>query len=41
MQDGHEMRIDFDEGSSQGERSVSYIPKHFRQGDHERELENL
>ena len=41
MQDGHEMRVDSNEGSSQGERSMSYIPKHSRQGDHEKELENL
>ena len=41
MQDGHEMRIDSNEGSLKGERSVSYIPKHSHQGDHEKELENL
>ena len=41
MQDWHETRIDSDEGSSQGERSVLYIPKHSRQGDHKKELGNL
>nr|POF08716.1 hypothetical protein CFP56_04834 [Quercus suber] len=30
MQDGHETRIDSDEWSSQGDRSVSYIPKRSR-----------
>ena len=41
MQDGHETRVDLDEGSSQGERTVSYVPKLSRQGDRQRELENL
>lgn len=27
MQDGHEPRLDFDEGSSRGEQTVSYIVK--------------
>ena len=41
MHDRHKMRIDSDEGSSQGERSVSYILECSRRGDCERELENL
>ena len=41
MQDRHKIRIDSDEGSSQGERSISYIPECSRRGDCERQLENL
>ena len=41
MQDGHETRVDLDEGSSQGERTVSYVPKRSRQGDQQREPQNL
>ena len=41
MQDGHETRVDLDEGSSQGERTVSYVPKRSRQGDRQREPQNL
>ena len=41
MQDGHEIRVDSDEGSSEEDKSVSYICEHSHRGDHERELENL
>ena len=41
MQDGHETRVDSDERSSQGERTISYAPKRSHRGDRKRELENL
>nr|POE62198.1 hypothetical protein CFP56_39526 [Quercus suber] len=41
MQEGYQTRHDSDEGSSQGERTVSYIPKQSNRSDRERELENL
>ena len=41
MQDGHETRVYLDEGSSEGERTMSYIPKRSRQRDRLRALENL
>lgn len=33
MQDRHETRVYLDEASSQGERSVSYVPKHSYHGE--------
>lgn len=41
MQDGHETIVDSDEGSSQGERSVSNVPEQSWRRDRLRELENL
>nr|POE94175.1 hypothetical protein CFP56_17505 [Quercus suber] len=41
MQDVHEMRLDSDEGSLQGERSVSNVPKHSHHSEQDREIENL
>lgn len=40
MQDEHETILDSDEGSLQGERTVSYIPKWSQRIDRLRELEN-
>ena len=41
MQDGHELRLDLNEGYSQGERSTSYIPEHSYQSKQDQEIENL
>ena len=41
MQDGHEMRLDSNEGSLQGERSVSNVPEHSHRSKWDREIENL
>nr|POE94173.1 hypothetical protein CFP56_17503 [Quercus suber] len=41
MQDVREMRLDSDEGSSQGERSVSNVPKHSHHSEQDSEIENL
>ena len=41
MQDGHETKVDSNEGSSYGEKTVSYIPERSCRGDRQRELENL
>lgn len=41
IQEGHDTKVDFDEGSSQGERTVLYIPEHPHRSDRLRELENL
>lgn len=41
MPDGHETKVDSDEGSSQGERTVSYVVERSCQEDRQRELENL
>ena len=41
MQDRHETRVDSDEASSQGERSVSYVPKHSYHSEQDQEIENL
>ena len=41
MQDGHEIRVDSDEASSQGERSVSYVPEHSYRSEQDQEIENL
>ena len=41
MQDGHKTRVDLNEGSSYGERTVSYVPEQSYQGDRQKELENL
>lgn len=41
IQDGHETRVDFDEGSSEGERTVSYVPEQSCQNGRVRKLENL
>jgi len=40
-QDGHETRVDSNEGSLQGERTVSYVLERSRRNDWIRELENL
>ena len=41
MQDGHETRVDLDEATSQGERSVSYILEHSYHSERDQEIENL
>lgn len=41
MQDGHETRVDFDERSSYGERTMLYMPNRPYCGDRLRELKNL
>ena len=41
MQDGHETRLDSDEGSSQREQTVSYIFERSRRSNWLRKLENL
>ena len=41
MQDGHETRVDLNEGSSYGKRTVSYVPEQSCRGDRQKELENL
>ena len=41
MHNGHETKVDYDEGSSQGERIVSYIPEWSCRSNRVRELENL
>ena len=41
MQDGHKTRVDLNEGSSYGERTVSYVPEQSYRGDRQKELENL
>ena len=41
MLEGHETRLNSNEGSSQGERTMSYIPERSHCHDRERELENL
>lgn len=41
MQDGQDTRVDFDEGPSQGEQIVYYIPKRPRWRDQLQVLENL
>lgn len=41
MQDGNENRVDLDEGSSQGERSVSYVPKQSYHSEQSQDMENL
>ena len=41
MQEGHQTRLDSDEGSSQGERNVSYILEQSYRSELNQELENL
>lgn len=41
MQDGHETRLNSNEGSSQGKRSVSYVLKHSYHSEQDQEIENL
>lgn len=41
MQEGNQTKYDLDEGSSQGERTMSYIPEQSHHNDREGELENL
>nr|POF00474.1 hypothetical protein CFP56_55146 [Quercus suber] len=41
MYDRHKTRVDFDGGSSHGERTVSYIPEQPHRSDRLRELDNL
>ena len=41
MQDGHETRVDSDEGSSQGERWISYVPERSYRNEWDQEIENL
>ena len=41
MQDGHETRLDSDEGFLQGKRLVSYVIKHSYHSERDQEIENL
>lgn len=41
MQDGHETRLNSNEGSLQGKRSVSYVLKHSYHSEQDQEIENL
>ena len=41
MQEGHHTGHDSNEGSLQGERTMSYIPEQSHRNNRERELENL
>ena len=41
MQDGHETRLDSDEGFLQGKRLVSYAIEHLYHSEQDQEIENL